>query len=150
MITLAVVRKYLGILLVCNLAIIIAAGHGISFLAMIECVMLWMNSYPINLPINSYEDGLGLAALFSLIGQVVALASMLFNRVKIFAGISLIGVGVIYIGFFLLTYDSITGNIPAIVSLVTGIPFMLASVKFVKHLMKMPVMDRDEESCRRK
>ena len=133
-----------AIVLACNLFIVIPAGHGIGFLALIEIAVLFFRSYEFTLSINKYEDTFGLASIFSFVGQLVLLGSFFINKQKVFAGLLITALAWLFLGFFFLTFRSLQGETLATISFVTGIPFIISSVILVSKLIKQPLEEESE------
>jgi hypothetical protein len=136
-------RIQIAIVLACNLFIVIPAGHGIGFLALMEFAVLCLRSYEFTLSINEYEDTFGLASILSLIGQVVLVGSFFIKSQKVFAGASIIALSCLFFGFSLLTYRSLLGETLATISFVTGIPFIIASIILLSKLMTQQLEEED-------
>jgi len=128
----------------CSFFIIIAAGHGIAPLVMMEYWILVSDSYQISLSITDYESAIGAAALSSLLGQVIMLLSFVVRKQIASARILLGGLGILYIGVFMLTNRSLKGEVPAIVSLITSIPFVVSSVIMTRKLFALPSQEKEE------
>jgi len=133
----------IAITVVCNIVIITPAGHGIAFLGLIEYATLVKRAYEFTYVLRNYESALGTAAMFSLMGQVIMLGSLLIPwKLKAAKGV-LLGMLWALLGFVVLTGRAVAGDTPSIISLVTGIPFLIASIGLIGKLLKEPV---DEEN----
>lgn len=137
-------RSEIVIVLACNLFIIIPAGHGIGFLALIEIAVLFLRNYEFTLSISKYEETFGLASIFSFVGQLLMAGSFFVKGQKVFAGIIITALSCLFFGFFFLTYRSLLGETLATISFVTGIPFVVASIVLVSRLMKQPLEEEFE------
>jgi hypothetical protein len=136
-------RIQIAIVLACNSFIVIPAGHGIGFLALMEFAVLCLRGYEFTLSIIEYEDTFGLASILSLIGQVVLVGSFFIKSQKVFAGASIIALSCLFLGFSLLAYRSLLGETLATISFVTGIPFIIASIILVSKLMTQQLEEED-------
>lgn len=116
--------------IILNLLIIVAAGHGGGFLALIEIFWLphgyWIGTEDFSFSVTSaYDKTLGLTAILSLIGQVALIISLLTKTNNKSLPI-VIGILMLWLGFFylirLLFIDSASQ-----VGFVTGLPFLIVS-----------------------
>ena len=117
--------------IILNLFIVVAAGHGIGCLGLIE--IFWFpqfygigtEDFSFSLA-SSFDKTIGLVALLSLIGQVL-LVSTLFvkGHLQIF-WTQVLGLFLLWTGFFYLAHSFFTDNISQI-SVVTGLPFLIVS-----------------------
>lgn len=117
--------------LVSNCLIIVGAGHGIGCLGLIE--ILWATEFygigtedfSLSLMV-SYDKSLGAVAIFSLVGQLLLIFSLLVKtNNKIFL-IQQIGLVFLWIGFFYLLHH-VFDDTASQIGFVTGIPFLLFS-----------------------
>lgn len=135
-------KNQIAITLGCNLFIVVPAGHGLGLLAMIEWISLFTGDA---FSAGEYETSLRAVSLFSLVGQLILFGSLFIKRQIVLAKVLIAGVFTLFIGFFLLTFRSLSGDLSAIVSLVTGVPFIVMSVILLTKLLRHP-FEEDQDS----
>jgi hypothetical protein len=116
-----------------NACIVVSAGHGISVLGLLEYAWFpFVNSDYFSLNIfSSYDSNIGAACAFSLAGQFAMLLSLLFRNPKYLQGFTVGGVVASSIGFLYLVSGTLFGDQGSFVSLLTGIPFMVAAARLI-------------------
>jgi hypothetical protein len=127
-------------ILIINLLIIVVAGHGIACLGLIE--IFWLpqfygfstNDFSLSLAI-SYDKSLGIAAMFSIFGQIMLILTLIIKRQSSVFLTQIVGLLLLWIGFFYLTHHlfSETGSQ---IGFVTGIPFLIASILLFYGIVK--------------
>jgi hypothetical protein len=116
-----------------NACIVVLAGHGISVLGLLEYAWFpFVNSDYFSLNIfSSYDSNIGAACAFSLAGQLAMLISLCFRNPKYLQGLIVGGVVSSSIGFLYLVHGTLFGDQASFLSLLTGIPFMVAAARMV-------------------
>jgi hypothetical protein len=125
-------RKLTKWTIILNVLIVVGAGHGIGVLGLIEIVwLLDIIDKGIIISLNvSYDDRLGIAAFISLIGQLTLISSWFIKKNNIKFIVKVLGVIFLWVGLFFLTYR-FTTDTAATISLITGIPFLVASILLI-------------------
>jgi hypothetical protein len=117
--------------IVLSFFIIIGAGHGVACIGLLEIFGLSdfysIGDEPLSLlPAGSYEESLGAAALFALIGHIILIVSFfLKEKNKFFLGIS--GIIFLWISFYYLVHYLFTDSL-ALMGFLFGLPFLICSV----------------------
>ncbi|HTJ48008.1 MAG TPA: hypothetical protein VL443_01045 [Cyclobacteriaceae bacterium] len=133
-------ERRITIVLVLNFLIVIGAGHGIACLAMIEAFWFpYVNTEYFTFKIfTSYDNSLGAACLFSLVGQVLLILALIVKRMRLIIRVIMAGCFFLFIGFMYLTHEMLRGDAVAFVSFITGSPFLITSSILLFKLKKMP------------
>ena len=123
-----------------NFLIIVAAGHGIACLGLIE--IFWMRFfYGINTedfsfsPFVSYDKSIGMAAMLSLTGQIFLILSLFLKRRKMHLLSQVIGLSLLWVGFFYLTHELFIDQL-ALFSFTTGLPFLILSILLLVNIIR--------------
>jgi hypothetical protein len=121
------INKLTIIIVVLNLLIVIAAGHGFGILGLIE--LFWfpynVSKYDIQTSLDSYDKSLPFVALLSLIGQIVLLISLLNSKFQL--ALKIIGNILLLLAFYLLSKD-LRDDEKSCLSFLTGLPFLITSI----------------------
>lgn len=125
--------RYLTIFTVLfNFLIVIAAGHGIVFIGLLE--IFWLPQFysigtdDFSLSFTSpYDKVTGAAAFLSLVGQIFLIFSLLVKGRKTILVARITGLIILWTGFFYLT-RLLFVDTAALFSWVTGLPFLICSV----------------------
>lgn len=126
--------------LIANFFIIIAAGHGIGTIGLLQLVtvadVLGLNNFfP---PEQLFHHPLFWVVAVTFLGQLVMLATLLKNQRLVY--IRLIGVVLLLIAFIILTYY-LRNQETLQVTVVTGVPFLILSALLMyKHIYKRKVV----------
>jgi hypothetical protein len=122
-----------------SLFIIIAAGHGIAFLGLIE--IFWFPSYNVgsedfSFSVEStYDKTLGFVAILSLIGQIVLIISLFLKEQDKRFWTQILGLTFLWIGFFYLTHN-LLDDFGSMLGFCSGVPFLISSVNFFVKIVK--------------
>ena len=116
--------------IVLSFFIIIGAGHGIACIGLLEIGGLF-NFFSFSdehlslLPTGSYDESLGAAALFALIGHIILTVSILIkennkSRLKI------IGIIFVWISFYYIAHNLFKDGL-SLMGFLFGLPFLISS-----------------------
>jgi general stress protein CsbA len=128
-------------MIIFSLFIIIAAGHGIAFLGLIEIFgILSFNSgsedFAISMSLeSSYDKILGFVALLSLTGQLVLVISLFLKEQTRRFWIQILGLVILWIGFFYLTHN-LFDDFGSMLGFCSGLPFLISSINFFVKIAK--------------
>jgi len=124
-------KKLLIRTIISNALIVVGAGHGIGFLGLIE--LFWLPQFygikteDFSLSIaSSYDKTLGFVALLSLAGQILLLITLLIKRQQTTLLIKIVGLLLLWAGFFYLTHHLFVDT-ASLIGLITGLPFLTFS-----------------------
>ena len=126
--------------IVLSFFIIIGAGHGIACVGLLEIIGLFhmFNIGTENFSLSltaSYDKSLLAVALFSLVGHVFLIVSILIkNNMQIF-WTKIVGLVFLWIGFYYLTHNIFSDDLSEI-GFVTGLPFFIVSIILVIKVAK--------------
>ena len=137
--------KLLTILtIVLSFFIIIGAGHGIACVGLLEIVGLFhkfnigTEDFSFSLT-ASYDKSLSVAALFSLVGHIFLIASLIITKnYKKAYWTKLTGLLFLWTGFYYLTHNFFNDDLSQI-SLVTGLPFLVVSIILATKMVRQKV-----------
>jgi hypothetical protein len=130
------VKKQSVIVFVCSLLIVIFAGHGIGVLLIIEMPFIVnYGSYPFSLTPESYDESLGTVGLLFLIGQLIVIVSLFIKQKLFFIRLITVSIFFLIIGFGFLAFPSFSGDTLSIVSLVSGLPFIITLIVLIFRTM---------------
>jgi hypothetical protein len=130
-----------------DLLIIIGAGHGIVPLGLMEPFIIhhFKSEYFSFALKNSYDNSIGAAALFSMSGQLLLLASMFVKNAKGIFYSKALGLFFMWTGFLYLTHSMFQGNSLATFTFFTGLPFLTLSVLLCIQLIKVSFLKDNEK-----
>ena len=117
--------------IVLSFFIIIGAGHGVACIGLLEIFGL-SNFYSIGdeqlslLPTGSYEESIGAAALFALIGHIILIISIFIKGNNKFL-LKIIGIIFLWISFYYLVHNLFTDSL-ALMGFLFGLPFLICSL----------------------
>jgi len=121
-------RKLITRTVISNALIVVGAGHGIGFLGLIE--VFWLPQFygigteDFSLSIaSSYDKTLGIAAILSLLGQLLLLTTLLIKGQQTTLLIKIAGLLLLWTGFFYLTHHLFVDT-TSLIGFVTGLPFL--------------------------
>jgi hypothetical protein len=124
-----------------NFFILIGAGHGLACIGLIELAGLFygyrLGENPLSFSLtNSYEKSMGVSALFSLIGQIFLLLSLLLKKYNTIFWTRIIGLVLLWVGFYYLTHN-FSDDPASQLGFFTGLPFMIMSIRLVYQTYKL-------------
>ncbi len=117
--------------------IIIGAGHGIGIIGIFDVIgiiqipEIYKNGIQFNMN-TDYEDRLSLVVIFSVIGKITLITSLFLNKDTIKNLIALIGILLLWISVYFLTYGNWSYDWLYGFSFFTSIPFIIYSMKLIK------------------
>ena len=124
-------KKLINRTVISNALIVVGAGHGIGFLGLIEIAWLpqhyFIGTEDFSLSLaSSYDKTLVIAALLSLLGQLLLLTTLLIKRPQTMFLIKIAGLLLLWTGFFYLTHHLFVDT-ASLIGFVTGLPFLVFS-----------------------
>lgn len=117
--------------------IIIGAGHGIGIIGIFDVIgiiqipEIYKNGIQFNMN-TDYEDRLSLVVIYSVIGKITLITSLFLNKDTIKNLIALIGILLLWISVYFLTYGNWSYDWLYGFSFLTSIPFIIYSMKLIK------------------
>jgi hypothetical protein len=121
--------------IVLSFFIIIGAGHGIGCIGLIEIAAIvspftksniWTDKFSLSLTAD-YDNSLLASALFTLIGHILLIVSLLVKNVKIRFWTKVSGLLSLWLSFYYLTHNLLHDGLSQF-SFVTGLPFLIGSL----------------------
>jgi hypothetical protein len=125
--------------IILNMLIVIAAGHGIAFLGLIE--IFWFPSYNVGSEDfsfsleSTYDKILGFVALLSLTGQLVLVISLFLKEQNRRFWTQILGLVILWIGFFYLSHN-LFDDFGSMLGFCSGLPFLISSINFFVKIAK--------------
>jgi hypothetical protein len=132
-------KKYTIWTIILNMLIVIAAGHGIAFLGLIE--IFWFPSYNVGSEDfsfsleSTYDKILGFVALLSLTGQLVLVISLFLKEQNRRFWTQILGLVILWIGFFYLSHN-LFDDFGSMLGFCSGLPFLISSINFFVKIAK--------------
>ena len=118
--------------IVLNTVILVGAGHGLATIGIFEILFALAPfvghlNFELSFSLNAtYDQSLLAAALFSFLGQVALLVSIIRKK-KGKSAMRYLGIPLLWIGYFYLSHNFID-DAGSQLSLFTGLPFFVVSV----------------------
>jgi len=121
--------------IVLNFLILVGAGHGVGIIGLIEIISLIriltgqaFGNEDISFALNStYEKSLFAVGLFSFIGQLLLLSSLLIKKPDKKDWTKIVGIIFLWIGFYYLVHNIFQDGLSG-VGFFTGLPFFICSI----------------------
>jgi hypothetical protein len=125
-----------AITIVLNAFIIVMAGHGIAPIGLLICFWFpYVDDPDFKFAIfQSYQESVGVACLFSCLGNLVLISSMFVRDSTRNKRVIIIGLILLFMGFFYLTHCMVFRDTGALTSFLTGIPFLISSFVLIAKL----------------
>lgn len=120
--------------------IIIGAGHGIACVGLLEIAGLFYKfgigteNFSLS-PMASYDNSLGAVAIFSLVGHISLVISIVTKKYSTMFRAKIVGLIFLWISFYYLTHSVFYDSL-ALLSLVTGIPFLVNSLILIRNIAR--------------
>lgn len=133
-----------------NFFVIIGAGHGIGCVGLIEILSLIgtvtgqiFDKEDISFGLTStYDKSLFAVGLFSLIGQLLLIASLITKKLDKKVWTKMAGLIFLWVGFYYLTHNYFDDGLSQ-VGFFTGLPFLICSfIMFYKLVVKYFEVDK--------
>jgi hypothetical protein len=126
--------------IVLSFLIIIAAGHGIACVGLLEIIGLLhkfnVGTEDFSLSFTaSYDKSLSATALFALFGQILLIISIASKSYKIMFWTKVFGLIFSWLSFFYLTHN-ILGDDLSQIGFMTGLPFVIVSILLAYKILR--------------
>lgn len=128
-------KRFLLWIMLLQGVIVIAAGHGVGIMILLDCVALidyadFIKEETFTFFPKKGSNDLGIAIIFSITGKLFTIVALFIKRRGRFFVLSLIGLTQLWLSYFYLSYHFTSDN-AAYTAFITGLPFLLLSFLFI-------------------